>query len=900
MNQQYYTIVTSAGTARIAKATALGTVVGLTHMAVGDGGGKAVTPSADMVSLKREVYRANVNLLQIDENNRNQIIAELLIPEEEGDFTIREVGLFAADGTLIAVGNLPDNYKPRANSGTASQQIVRMVIQVDNTGAVALKIDPAVVLATREFVEQTVNKKIGNVAYRVPSIAALREFNKPGASVVIVENYHEGINGGGGVFVKKANSQEADNSGTIITAENGTRWARMYETLNPMMFGAIGNETTDDTAAFEKLEAAIRHRQVDLQNKIYKTAKNFAKNRYINGIIRTAKNQDYANGSVSAVQSLLGNGSGSLLGMVKTVPDQRAGRAARSILQGAAQDPRTGEFWTVQPHSDVSDGVGGTVEASVLVKYAPALWGEAKEIEPVLTSKPSADIGHQTVAVQYKDDKRYLWVTGGNIKKNKRQLYAVRLKVSDDTGEISNTTYFQLFQDGLFNGDGNNCVSVSLDGQWLACTSKYAESNMWVCRIWRMTDLVDGNNTDTWLYEFPLRSHNLPVQAIALDGNFVYVLHGGDTTKTSVYSVFELNGTHVVDHVGDDTGKDKMAALGEKGYSKYYEPEAFVVCNFGGQLVLTQWIAMGQKGNHHTCAIYAMRPLISNIQSQPTIYTGIAAKAQEEYRIDVEKTGSDPKTFTAGYDSNSYARTWNNGSYIGLTTVNNSETNRKYSVVTYSGGGAITFFDKNDTGGTAENRGVLRLAAPISESYLDIGQVAVYPSHHNKASLGKANKLWTNIYAATSTINTSDRRLKQDISTIPDDVIKAWRDVDLIQYRWREAVEEKSVGARYHTGLIAQSISEAFSKYGLDAQDYGLICYDQWPETPAIPPALDDNGAILEPGIEYQPAGERWGIRAEECLFIEAESSRRLIKDLNSRILKLEKLVKSIGKSENK
>ena len=82
----------------------------------------------------------------------------MLIPEEEGDFTIREVGLFAADGTLIAVGNLPDNYKPRANSGTASQQIVRMVIQVDNTGAVALKIDPAVVLATREFVEAYVKK----------------------------------------------------------------------------------------------------------------------------------------------------------------------------------------------------------------------------------------------------------------------------------------------------------------------------------------------------------------------------------------------------------------------------------------------------------------------------------------------------------------------------------------------------------------------------------------------------------------------------------------------------------------------------------------------------------------------------------------------------------------------
>ena len=889
MSQQYYTLVTNIGAARIAKATALGTVVNLSQMAVGDGGGKPITPSATATALTREVYRASLNMLEVDENNQKQVIAELLIPEEEGDFTIREVGLFDNNNNLIAIGSIADSYKPRLSSGTASQQIIRMVIQIDNTDAVGLKVDPAVVLATREFVEQTVNKKFGNVAYRVPSIAALREFNKPGASAVIVENYHEGINGGGGVFVKKANSQEADNSGTIITAENGTRWARMYETLNPMMFGALGNETTDDTAAFEKLEAAIRHRQVDLQHKIYKTTKAFNKNRYINGIFRTAKNQDYANGTVNAAQSLLGNGGGSLIGMIKTVPDQRSGRAARSILQGAAQDPRTGEFWTVQPYSDVSDGTGGTVEASVLVKYAPELWGDAKEIEPVLTSKPSADIGHQTVAVQYQNGQRYLWATGGTIKKNKRQLYAVRFQVADDTGEISDTTYFQLFQDGTYNGDGNNCISVSPDGQWLVCTSKYTDSNMWVCRIWRVSDLVSGNNTDNWLYEIPIRSHNLPVQAIALDGNFVYVLHGGDATKANVYSVFTLDGTHIADHIGDDTGKDKMAELEKKGYNKYYEPEAFAVCNFGGQLVLTQWISLGKKTDHHTCAVYAMRPMINNIQAQPTIYTGVAAKAQEEFRVDIEKTGKEQKTFSAGYDTNSYARTWNHGTYIGLTTVNNSETNRKYSVVTYSGGGAITFFDKNDTGGTAENRGVLRLAAPISESYLDIGQLAVYPSHHNKASLGKANKLWTNIYAATSTINTSDRRLKQDIGAIPDEVIKAWREVDLIQYRWKEAVSEKSAGARYHTGLIAQSIIEAFAKHGLDAQDYGLICYDQWPETPETPPTLDANGAILEPGIEYQPAGERWGIRAEECLFIEAESNRRAITELMKRIDKLEK-----------
>lgn len=283
MNQQYYTIVTSAGTARIAKATALGTVVGLTHMVVGDGGGKAVTPSTDMVSLKREVYRANVNLLQIDENNRNQIIAELLIPEEEGDFTIREVGLFAADGTLIAVGNLPDNYKPRANSGTASQQVVRMIIQVDNTGAVALKVDPAVVLATREFVEQTVNKKFSNVTYRVSSIAALREFNKPGASVVIVENYHEGIAGGGGVFVKSDNQALTDNAATVIVGESGTRWLRQYTTLSIRDFG-FAESKNNAAATIEAAERAALGVFVDcLGLKIDTDKKYQTKNKYSNG-----------------------------------------------------------------------------------------------------------------------------------------------------------------------------------------------------------------------------------------------------------------------------------------------------------------------------------------------------------------------------------------------------------------------------------------------------------------------------------------------------------------------------------------------------------------------------------------------------------------------------------------
>ena len=181
MSQQYYTLVTNIGAARIAKATALGTVVNLSQMAVGDGGGQPITPSATATALTREVYRASLNMLEVDENNQKQVIAELLIPEEEGDFTIREVGLFDNNNNLIAIGSIADSYKPRLSSGTASQQIIRMVIQIDNTDAVGLKVDPAVVLATREYVEKLINKKFkdngfGGAAQIVLSFESRREF----------------------------------------------------------------------------------------------------------------------------------------------------------------------------------------------------------------------------------------------------------------------------------------------------------------------------------------------------------------------------------------------------------------------------------------------------------------------------------------------------------------------------------------------------------------------------------------------------------------------------------------------------------------------------------------------------------------------------------------------------
>ncbi|UOV19104.1 phage tail protein [Pantoea agglomerans] len=156
MTQKYYAIVTSQGAAKIANAAALGNKLNITQMAVGDGGGTLPTPNASQTKLVNEWRRAAINTLSIDPANASQVIAEQVIPENEGGFWIREMGLFDADGTLIAVCNTPETYKPALQEGSGRTQTVRMILIVNSTDAITLKIDPSVVLATRKYVDDAV------------------------------------------------------------------------------------------------------------------------------------------------------------------------------------------------------------------------------------------------------------------------------------------------------------------------------------------------------------------------------------------------------------------------------------------------------------------------------------------------------------------------------------------------------------------------------------------------------------------------------------------------------------------------------------------------------------------------------------------------------------------------
>ncbi|EME1739419.1 phage tail protein [Cronobacter sakazakii] len=153
MSAKFYTLLTDIGAAKLASAAALGVPLKITQMAVGDGGGVLPTPSAQQTALVAEKRRASLNMLYIDPQNSSQIIAEQVIPETEGGWWIREVGLFDDTGALIAVGNCPESYKPQLAEGSGRTQTVRMVLITSSTDNITLKIDPAVVLATRKYVD---------------------------------------------------------------------------------------------------------------------------------------------------------------------------------------------------------------------------------------------------------------------------------------------------------------------------------------------------------------------------------------------------------------------------------------------------------------------------------------------------------------------------------------------------------------------------------------------------------------------------------------------------------------------------------------------------------------------------------------------------------------------------
>lgn len=150
----YYTLITDIGRAKEANAKATGTALVLTHFAVGDGGGAAYNPAADQTALVNETHRVPINAIYVDDDNPTWLVVEAVLLATVGGWYVREAAVVDADGDLYAIVKYPETYKPILDEGVGKDLHLRVICETANTADITLKIDPAVVLATRRYVDE--------------------------------------------------------------------------------------------------------------------------------------------------------------------------------------------------------------------------------------------------------------------------------------------------------------------------------------------------------------------------------------------------------------------------------------------------------------------------------------------------------------------------------------------------------------------------------------------------------------------------------------------------------------------------------------------------------------------------------------------------------------------------
>ncbi len=194
-DQQFYTLITTAGKAKIANATAFGTKVNFNTLKVGDGNGNYYEPTESKTDLVHTVWSGPITSISTDPSNPNWIIIAVSIPADVGGFMIREVGIFDDTGTMIAIGKYPETYKPTSETGSTKDLTIKTILEVSNSGTIELKVDPNIIVATKQDFNalagtgrttETVKKNADNIASLGSQMADITNYSaKKDAGIVV-------------------------------------------------------------------------------------------------------------------------------------------------------------------------------------------------------------------------------------------------------------------------------------------------------------------------------------------------------------------------------------------------------------------------------------------------------------------------------------------------------------------------------------------------------------------------------------------------------------------------------------------------------------------------------------------------------------------------------------------
>lgn len=246
---------------------------------------------------------------------------------------------------------------------------------------------------------------------------------------------------------------------------------------------------------------------------------------------------------------------------------------------------------------------------------------------------------------------------------------------------------------------------------------------------------------------------------------------------------------------------------------------------------------------------------------------------------------------------------WNQA-YIKSLTINGVAcgdilTHNANEFVPRSGGAVLT-----GTGlARANNTGTFELCAGVdsnsgsnillyANAYTNAtyqGAVALYALTSGstyKAMLLYVDGTWTWQGAAVQLI--SDQRYKQQIAEIDDKLLDAWQDVDLVQFKYNDAVDQKGDKARLHTGYVVQQIDKACKEHDVDISAYGLFCHEEYPEETKEVEVEQADGTKTKERKVIREASEHYSLRYTEVYAVECMYLRRCVKQLTARIEQLE------------
>ncbi|OOH84936.1 hypothetical protein BMT54_12060, partial [Pasteurellaceae bacterium 15-036681] len=559
--------------------------------------------------------------------------------------------------------------------------------------------------------------------------------------------YYAGSNKGGGYFIADlSDTTTADNSGIVIVTASGKRWKRIYTdvTPTPFDFGALGDDTADDSNAFAAIESAFFKNKINLHHHTFIVNHKPTRNFYYNGKLKVDNRYQQMSLPAYGVKWSKNAGEGFIIDELQPKVGSVATNSA-GILQHIVYDYVNKHYYA---QSVKSGTLTGGDELVVLTRYTRDGTTYLKsDIESAVSNK----IGHQGLGLEYTLNGIKLWATAGSHYYPNNVHYALRFSPPNDGGDIAEIEEFKVWdseKDKVRNYLSSS-VAISPHGDLMCVFGIWDEQKQGRIRIFDMNvfSAGAGDYTDKWLYTWDLPDEydggTKPCQAVTTDGKFVYVLLGGDDVQ-----VFTLDG-HRVFKTNHAIGKKKCAELVTKGYTNSYEPESWVWMPTAGGFSLCMSVVMGYNWREGSWSEGKAR------------YKNLIF-SQVPFEVLTQQTAPTDNGFQT---TGRIAALNNESSENGIFAYSSSAIGRRISYILSNkngenNGASIALYSLDDSSTAAGSARINFSSKTQNQALLfDSTYSAVRPSATNLLSLGLNWATWKEIFVETPALDDDSKKV---------------------------------------------------------------------------------------------------------------------------------------------